>query len=369
MGSPREGPLDVEAMRRSLGVGAFVCGYLDMPSAAELAGVPLAALADHLDRLGVDGSPRVDGDAPLVSVVVPVLNEEANVAALVARLAAVLGPLGPYELIFVDDGSTDTTVEVLAMLHAEDAQVKVVELSRNFGHQNALSAGIDRARGRAVVLMDGDGQDPPELLPEFVARWEAGADVVYGVRARRQESWPKRVSYRVFYRVLARFAEMPIHLDAGDFCLMDARVVDVLRALPESGQFLRGLRSWAGFRQEGVRYDRPARQAGETAYNLRRLVRLAVDGLLSFSSLPLRLATWMGFLVSMVGLLYLAVGVAYRLFVGRVPAGWTSIVAVVVLLGGAQLTVIGVMGEYLSRVYAEAKRRPRYVVRSTRWGP
>ena len=356
-------------LRRSLALGELLRGRADLATAGALAGMPpseMEALADAV-RQGTGGSTeRTDDEtAPRLSVVVPVWNEEENLPALYERLAPVLADLGSYEIIIVDDGSHDRSAEIALDLGQRDPGVKVLELSRNFGHQAALSAGLAHARGEAVVFMDADLQDPPELLPEFVRQWEGGNDVVYAVRQKRKEGWAKRFSYFVFYRLLHGMAEVTIPLDSGDFCLMDRRAVDALNALPEKIRFLRGLRSWVGFKQVGVAYDRPARNAGEVKYTRPKLVKLALDGLVSFTSFPLRLASYLGFFTAMAGLLYLAVAVLWRLTVGHVPAGWTSLIAIILVIGGAQLCVSGIIGEYLARVYDETKQRPHYVIKAT----
>ncbi|MDQ2724091.1 MAG: glycosyltransferase family 2 protein [Actinomycetota bacterium] len=309
------------------------------------------------------------GSRPLLSVVVPVRNEEDNLPVLHARLATVLGALGTYEVIFVDDGSTDRSAAAIMAIRESDASVKLLRLSRNFGHQAALSAGLDHARGTAVVLMDADLQDPPEVLAVFVARWRDGYEVVYAVRRHRKEGLLKRTAYFGFYRLLRLLSPIDVALDAGDFCLIDRRVADILCGLRERHRFLRGLRSWAGFRQVGVPYDRPARLAGTSAYSFSRLIRLALDGLLSFSSVPLRLASFLGFLTALAGVIYVAVAVSAKIFVGHPPSGWTSLIAIILVLGGVQLLVIGLLGEYLARVYDEVKDRPLYIVERTHGFP
>jgi dolichol-phosphate mannosyltransferase len=251
-------------------------------------------------------------------------------------------------------------------LHRADAAVRLVALSRNFGHQAALSAGLDLARGDAVVFMDADLQDPPEVLPELVERWRQGHEVVYAVRRTRDEGRWKRLSARWFYRTLRAVAEVDIPVDTGDFCLIDRSVADVLRDLPEKNRFLRGLRSWAGFRQVGVDYDRPARHAGEVKYTMRRMLKLAVDGVMAFTSLPLRMAAWLGFATVGCGFAYLALTIVTRLTSGSFPNGWTSLVTIILLLGGAQLVVLGVLGAYVARIYDEAKDRPMYVLDTSR---
>lgn len=327
--------------------------------AALLAALPAEVVARLMSVARPAGEVRV-------SVVMPVFNETENLEPLLDRLISVLEPHGAFEIVIVDDGSSDTSLEIAVARHEADPRIKVLSLSRNFGHQSALLAGLDQARGDGVVLMDSDGQDPPEVLAEMIARWEGGADVVYGVRRHRKESSWKRSAYWLFYRVLHRVADVRLPPDAGDFCLMDRKVVDALRSLQESSRYLRGLRSWVGFTQVGLEYDRPARLAGEPKYTLRSLVRLSADGIFSFSAFPLRLASVLGILTSILGFVYVAYAVVARVTEGEVPKGWTSIIAIVLIIGGAQLIVVGVLGEYLARVYGETKRRPQYIV-GRRW--
>jgi glycosyltransferase involved in cell wall biosynthesis len=307
-----------------------------------------------------------EGDEPRpgISVVIPVFNEDENLDELQGRLTTVLDATGlTYEIVYVDDGSKDRSVAMIKAFHERDCRVRLIRLSRNFGHQAALNAGLDHARGDAVVLMDADLQDPPELLTTFVERWRAGAEVVYGVREHREGSLLKRCGYHVFYRVYRSLADIDVPLDAGDFCLLDRQVADAIRDLPERQRFLRGLRSWVGFEQEGVPFDRPERFAGEAKYTLSGLVKLALDGLLSFSVIPLRLSSMLGFGLALAGVVYVAFAVIARIMSGSIPAGWTSIVAIVLVLGGVQLIMIGIVGEYLARVYSESKERPAYIIR------
>jgi glycosyltransferase involved in cell wall biosynthesis len=294
---------------------------------------------------------------PLLSVVLPCRNEQGTLPALRQRLTPLLERLtgGQFEVIVVDDGSTDASPDILDAMGAEDARVKVVHLSRSFGHQAALSAGLDASRGTGVVLMDCDLQDPPEVIEQFVERWRAGYDVVYGIRRRRKERLPKRLAYAAFYRSMRVLAQIDVPLDAGDFCLMDRKVVDVVVRLPEANRFLRGLRSWVGFRQTGVEYERQDRHAGESKYPVRDLVGLAVSGYVGFSTVPLRIASWLGLAVAAVGFL---LGIP-------APWGWASTMAVILFLGGIQLLVLGVVGEYLGRVYDDVRARPAYVVDRT----
>lgn len=349
---------------RSLAAGAVLRGRLTPEVAAQLS----PWTAQELRAVAASaGAPRpVPEQEPVVlSVVIPAFNESDNLMTLWKRLRPVLEDLGPSELIVVDDGSRDDTWSVILELSAADPRVHGIRLSRNFGHQAALSAGMAEARGAAVCFMDADLQDPPELLHLLVEEWRSGNEVVYAVRRTRKEALPKRLAYSWFYRLYRRLADIDVPLDSGDFALLDRRVVDELLALPEHNRFLRGLRAWVGYRQVGLPYDRDARHAGAPKYNVRKLVRLALDGLVSFSAAPLRLASVLGMIVALAGGLYIAVAVAARFFFGGVPEGWTSIVAVVLTIGGMQLIVVGVLGEYVARIYDETKARPNFVVAET----
>ena len=300
---------------------------------------------------------------PEFSVVVPLFNEEANLGSLHARLSDALSALAaPYELVFVDDGSLDGTPALLERLARSDPRLVVVRLSRNFGHQAAVSAGLDHATGRAVVVMDGDLQDPPEVLPEFVRRWRQGYDVVYAVRRSRKEGLAKRFGYFAFYRILRAVSDLDIPLDSGDFCLMDRRVVDALKSLPERSRFVRGLRTFVGFRQVGVEYERAARESGEPKYTFRALAGLAIDGVVSFSSYPLRLVTYLG--IGTASLAALMMGwVFLDAFVHQTaPRGWASVVVTVLFMGSIQMIGLGIVGEYLRLIFLETKGRPSYIV-------
>ena len=349
-----------DEVARSLAAGAVLRGRLSKEIAAQVS----PCTVPELEAL-VGSAQLIDDVAPLVSVVVPAFNEADNLDALWSRLSAVFDEIGSGELIVVDDGSSDETWAAVTRLAEIDKRARGLRLSRNFGHQAALSAGMAHARGRTVCFMDADLQDPPELLPELLERWSAGHEVVFAVRRSRQEGLAKRTAYRWFYRVYRRLADIDVPLDSGDFALLDRRAVDHLLALPEHNRFLRGLRTWVGYRQTGVEYDRDARHAGTSKYDLKGLFRLAFDGLVSFSAAPLRLASLLGVLVALAGGVYIAIAVAYRLFAGGVPQGWTSIVAVVLTVGGMQLIVVGVLGEYVARIYDETKARPNYLVAET----
>ena len=301
---------------------------------------------------------------PEISVIFPVFNERENLETLVSRVDPVLSGVsnGSFEVVFVDDGSRDGSAEMLDAVSAGDRRYKVLHFSRNFGHQAALQAGLDAATGNCVVLMDADLQDPPELVGALIEKWREGYEVVYAVRKRRKESLWKRMAYSAFYRTMRWIAEIDAPLDAGDFCLMDRRVVDTLVALRERNRFLRGLRSWVGFRQIGVEYDRDARHAGEPKYTFRKLVGLAVSGYVGFSSMPLRLAAWLGATTATVGFVLGLWAILSKFLNPNVPPGWASTAAVIFFIGGLQLTMLGVIGEYLGRVYEEVRMRPLYIV-------
>lgn len=310
------------------------------------------------------GDAAVSEQVPTLSVVIPVFNEAENIHPLLARLGSVLPALVPdYEIVLVDDGSRDESPRLLRECAAKDPHIVVVELARNFGHQIAISAGLAHARGCAVCIMDADLQDPPEIVPQFLAEWRRGADVVYAIRTARKEGWVKRTAYAIFYRLMQRIAHIRIPLDAGDFCVMDRRVVDLLVQMPERNRFLRGIRSWVGFTQVGVPYERHARHAGDPKYTYRKLVYLALDGLLSFSYMPLRVITLLGLGVSLfsfgVALFYLA----QKLLFGIGVPGFATLVIAIFFLSGIQLLTMGVIGEYIGRISEEVKQRPLYVLR------
>jgi len=313
-----------------------------------------------------DASLRLSEKKPLLSVVIPCMNEEAVIGETARRLIAVLGAADfHFELIFVDDGSKDSTPKILRELQSSDARVRVVRLSRNFGHQVAITAGIEHAGGDAVAVIDADLQDPPEVLLEFVAKWLDGYDVVYGVRSEREgETAFKLWTAKLFYRLIGRLSDTEIPLDTGDFRLMDRRVVDALLSMPERDRFVRGMVSWLGFSQVSVEYKRAARFAGETKYPLFKMLKFATDGIVSFSTIPLRLATWIGFLASALSTVGIVVVLLERYFgVFGLVKGWSSTVIAVLFIGGVQLVCLGIIGEYVGRIYGESKRRPLYVVR------
>lgn len=302
----------------------------------------------------------------LISIIVPCYNEEQVIVETNRQLVATLQRLEgiDFELIYVDDGSSDTTADLLREIQAQDSHTRIVRLSRNFGHQLAVSAGLEHAAGDAAVIIDADLQDPPEVIPEMIARWRDGYHVVYGLRGQRPgETTFKLWTAKAFYRLINRISEIEIPLDVGDFRLLDRQVVDVLLAMPERDRFLRGMVSWIGFRQVGVLYDRAPRRAGQSKYPLMKMLRFAVDSVISFSFAPLRLAIWGGFIAlggSFAGIVY---ALAIRLYTKDWVKGWASIFTAVLFLGGAQLITLGIVGEYVGRIYAEVKLRPLYVVR------
>lgn len=299
-----------------------------------------------------------------LSVGIPVHNEQEVIPELLRRLLVVLDciPGGPHQVVFVDDGSTDGTRRLLTEASRRDSRLKVVALSRNFGHQPAVSAALDYATGDAVVLMDGDLQDEPEIIPELVRRHQAGADVVYTRRASREEGPLFRAACKLYYRLVSRLSDVPLPLDSGDFALLGAPVIAVLRKMPERQRYVRGLRAWTGFTQVSVDVTRRARFAGKRKYTTWKWLQLAADGICSFSTAPLRAATLTGLAAIAAAIVFLAYAVYKRLVVGSVPAGFTASLLVMTFLSGVQLVFLGVIGEYLGRVYAEVKGRPTYVV-------
>lgn len=298
------------------------------------------------------------------SVIIPVYNEEPNIYLLFNRLSGVMQSLSlDFELIFVNDGSRDRTLELVKVLAAREKCVKFINLSRNFGHQIAVSAGLDLCSGDRVVIIDADLQDPPELIVEMDQKMNEGFEVVYARRKRREgESTMKLFTARMFYRILANIASINIPLDTGDFRIMDRKVVEVLRKMPEQNKFLRGQISWIGFRQTFVEYDRSERHGGETGYTYAKMFRFAVDGITSFSDAPLRIASFVGFLVSGVAFLVLLYALYGTFFLKNTVPGWASVIVSVLFLGGIQLISLGLLGEYLSRISANVKNRPLYIV-------
>ena len=303
-----------------------------------------------------------------LSVAIPLHNEEAGIPELLSRLGAVLDgvPGGPHEIVLVDDGSSDRTLEVLDAAAQLDPRLVVVALSRNFGHQPALSAALDFVTGDIVIAMDGDLQDRPESIPDLLAKHREGYDVVYAQRKKRKESLALRASYFMYYRLLSSLADTQLPLDAGDFALMTRRVVEQMRAAPEHNRYLRGLRSWVGFRQTGIPVERDERFAGTTNYGPLKLLKLASDGIFSFSIVPLRAAALLGLVAILITGAFSIYTLYARLVLHRTPVGFTSLMLFMAFLTGVQLFFLGVIGEYVGRIYQETKRRPLYVLGSVR---
>jgi polyisoprenyl-phosphate glycosyltransferase len=300
------------------------------------------------------------------SIVVPCFNEEAVLSETMKRLTVLCDALKELqvELIFVDDGSQDRTLELLKAYSAKDCRIKIIGFARNFGHQIAVSAGIDAANGDAVVLIDADLQDPPEVIHQMIAKWNEGFDVVYGTRIDRQgESLFKLATARGFYRLLNKLSDVPIPLDTGDFRLMSRSVVDILRAMPERDRFVRGMVSWVGFKQTALPYSRSERFAGVSKYPLAKMIRFAIDGILSFSTKPLQISVAIGISAALLALLGIGYAIFMRLFTSIWVEGWTALMIAVLFIGGVQLISVGILGEYIGRIYNEIKRRPLYVVK------
>ncbi len=306
-------------------------------------------------------------ERPRFSIVAPAYNEEEVLPEFYRRVRDVMDELGePWELILINDGSQDNTLAVMRELHEKDPRVKVISFSRNFGHQLAITAGIDYAEGDAVIIIDADLQDPPEVIPELIEKWREGYDVVYAVRKeRRGESWFKEWSAKLFYRLIYRITDVEIPRDTGDFRLMDRKVVETLRTLRERNRFMRGLSVWVGFKQTGVFYVREPRFAGETKYPLRKMLKFALDAITSFSYVPLQLATYFGFVIAGISMLGMIIVVILRLTTGYALVGQATTLVAVLFLGGIQLIFLGIIGEYLGRIYDEVKARPLYIVAET----
>jgi dolichol-phosphate mannosyltransferase len=302
-----------------------------------------------------------------LSVVIPVLNEETNLPVLYERVAGELQSLGcDFEILFVDDGSTDSSAERIAALHRADARVKMLSMSRNFGHQAALTAGMDHATGDAVIAMDADLQHPPDVIRELVLRWKEGYEVVYTVRQTTEAAGPlKRASAKMFYRVFRALSDIDLPANSADFRLLDRRVVEAFRQIRERTRFLRGLVGWAGFRSIPVPYQANARLSGQTKYSPTRMIRLAIDGLVSFSTTPLYVAIYVGGLLALLGVAYLLYALYARFVTGNVVPGWTSLIILVTFVGGIQLVLMGIIGIYIGKIYEEAKQRPLYLIRES----
>jgi dolichol-phosphate mannosyltransferase len=306
----------------------------------------------------------------MISILIPCYNEEAVIPALYDRMSSAADKLNePYEVVVVDDGSTDASWDLLSEISQRDNRWKIVRFSRNFGHQAALSAALSHAEGECALLIDADLQDPPEEFGRFIEKWKEGFQVVYAVRAKRKENIFKRALYKIFYLLLASVANIQIPLDSGDFCLMDRKVINILKNMPEQNMFIRGVRAWAGFRQTGLVYERSARAAGEPKYTFSKLFKLALDGIFSFSTLPLRLTTYFGFVVAIFAFIFgfltllqhLFIDFSTKLGIAPVP-GFATTVTAIFFMGGIQLICVGILGEYIGRIYEQVKGRPLWVI-------
>lgn len=301
---------------------------------------------------------------PMYSIIAPVYNEEDTLPHFYQRLVSVMEEVGdPFELIFINDGSRDSSYQKMLELHTKDPRVRIIDFSRNFGHQIAISAGLDYARGQAVIIMDTDLQDPPEVIPHLIARWKDGAEVVYAQRSTRKgETRFKLLTASAFYRLIGRLTSVAIPRDTGDFRLIDRSVVNALITMREHHRFMRGLSAWVGFRQEAVLYNRQERFAGSTHYPLRKMISFSMDAITSFSHIPLQLATTCGFIFAGISLVGIIIAVLLRIFTGAI-VGQASTLIMVLFLGGVQLIFLGIIGEYLGRIYDEVRARPLYIVR------
>lgn len=305
-----------------------------------------------------------------ISVVVPCYNEEEVLHELFRRMKGAAESWGlDWEIICIDDGSSDNTWNLLLEQHKKDPRWFAISFSRNFGHQTAVSAGIFHATGDAVIVIDADLQDPPEELQRFIKKWQEGFDIVYAIRHKRKETFFKRISYWLFYRLMSKMIDFEFPLDSGDFCIMDRKIVDILNSMPERNRFVRGLRAWSGFKQTGLVYERPARAAGDAKYNFKKLRRLAIDGIASFSTVPLSVASHLGLWISGLSFLGVFLFILQRIFpvffesIGLGPKPGFAIINAILFLGGVQLLFLGILGSYLGRIYDEVKRRPLWIIR------
>lgn len=306
---------------------------------------------------------------PTVSIIIPIYNEEENIPELYHRLQSIIEQVdGEAEVIFIDDGSRDNSLNLVRQIYERDYRVKYISLARNFGHQIAVTAGLNNVKGEAVIVMDADLQDPPELVLPMIEKWRQGYQVVYAQRlARKKESALKRFTAYAFYRILRRLADVNIPSDTGDFCLMDREIVDILNAMPERNRYIRGLRAWVGFRQTAIPFERDPRFAGKVKYSFAKSWALAINGIISFSRVPLKLATYLGMLSAAAALLMILLVLYWRLFDPASPLiGYTLITIALFFLGSVQLFCIGILGEYIGRIYEEVKGRPIYTVKEMR---
>ncbi|MBD2664609.1 hypothetical protein B6N60_03948 [Richelia sinica FACHB-800] len=302
---------------------------------------------------------------PKYSFIVPIYNEEETMYEMYRRISMVMDQMdGPVELCLVNDGSRDRSLQIMRELHQKDSRVVYLSLARNFGHQIAVTAGLNFVRGKVVVILDADLQDPPELIPDMVELWQQGYEIIYAQRTkRRKEGWFKRLTAYTFYRILKNLADVDIPTDTGDFCLLDRKVVDVLNSMPERNRYIRGLRSWIGFNQTAIKFERDPRFAGDVKYTFRKSFALAINGLVSFSKVPLRLSTYLGLLAAVASLLMSLLVLYWRIFVPHSPlTGITIVLMAIFFLSAVQLVSIGILGEYIGRIYEEVKQRPLYTL-------
>ena len=301
---------------------------------------------------------------PLISLVIPMFNEEENIRELYERSKKTLETIGSHEIIFVNDGSRDRTLEKILELADKDKNVKIIDFSRNFGHQTAITAGMDNSQGEVVVIMDGDLQDTPETILELVKKWKEGYEVVYAKRRTRKDSFFKRATAYAFYRIIKKIANIDITEDTGDFCLLDKKVIDALKRMKERSRFVRGLTSWVGFKKGVILFDREERKRGNTSYPLKKMLKFAYDGITSFSYFPLKMATYLGVFSAFMGFIWGIYAIYQKIYNPETTVpGWTTVVVAIFFLGGIQLIVLGMIGEYIGRIYTEAQNRPPYIVR------
>ncbi|MDZ4719952.1 MAG: glycosyltransferase family 2 protein [Roseiflexaceae bacterium] len=321
------------------------------------------AIVEPLEMTRMRGQAGQMSIRPNYSIVAPVFNEQELLPEFYRRAIAAMETLGePFELVLINDGSRDRSAAIMRELHEHDPRVKVISFSRNFGHQLAITAGIDYAQGKAVVVIDSDLQDPPEVIPNLIAEWKQGSQVVFAIRTEREgETAFKKATASLFYRIIRTITNVDIPVDTGDFRLMDRKVVEALKQMREQKRFMRGLSVWVGFKQTGVGYKRDARKAGETKYPLRKMVKFALDGITAFSYLPLQLATYSGFTIGGLGIIGIIAVVLLRMF-GTQLTGQATTLVMVLFMGGVQLVCLGIIGEYLGRIYDEVKKRPLYIV-------
>lgn len=299
-----------------------------------------------------------------VSVVIPIMNEEGNIRPLTKRVLSVLEKCPDYELLFVDDGSTDKTLDIIRQERNQNKKIHFLSFSRNFGHQNALRAGLDYSSGDCVISMDGDLQHSPELIPGLIKKWQEGYDIVYTIRKDHPE-FPilKSKAAGIFYNFMNRFSDIEIDKGAADFRLLDRSVVEVMKTIKESGLFIRGMISWLGFRQCGIEYMPEKRHSGRTKYTFTKMIRFAIDGIVSFSIKPLHISTLLGYTIAILAFIYGIYAVAIKLFTNQAVLGWTSLLVTILLIGGIQMILIGILGEYIGRLFIEAKKRPNYIIK------